>query len=112
MTRDDVLASLGLQRKSAASDYVLPALGIFGAGVLVGAGLGLLFAPKPGVELRTVLGQSAGNYVNRLRRRRGSNGHLETMTHDELYERAQELGIEGRSEMTKEELVAAISGSL
>jgi uncharacterized protein YjbJ (UPF0337 family) len=30
-------------------------------------------------------------------------------TKDELYDRAQELGIEGRSEMTKDELAAAVS---
>src|SRR4051794_5627258 len=33
----------------------------------------------------------------------------EDRTKDELYARAQELGIEGRSEMTKEELAAAVS---
>jgi uncharacterized protein YjbJ (UPF0337 family) len=33
----------------------------------------------------------------------------EDRTKDELYARAQELGIEGRSEMTKDELAAAVS---
>lgn len=110
MTRDDLLAHMGLQRRSSAAEYVLPALGVFGAGLLVGAGLGLLFAPKPGNELRQELGESAGSYMNRLRRRRSSNGDLDSMSREELYHRAQELGIEGRSEMTKDELVAAISG--
>lgn len=111
MTRDELLAHMGLQRRAGAAEYVLPALGVFGAGLLVGAGLGLLFAPKPGNELRHALGETAENYMSRIRRRRGSNGDLDSMSRDELYQRAQELGIEGRSEMTKDELVAAISGA-
>ena len=51
-TMNDVLAAVGLQRHKAPIDYVLPALGIFGAGLLVGAGVGLMFAPKRGEELR------------------------------------------------------------
>ncbi|MBA17063.1 MAG: Rho termination factor [Sphingomonas sp.] len=33
---------------------------------------------------------------------------LEDRTKDELYDEAQEIGIEGRSEMTKDELIEAI----
>ncbi|MBR0551814.1 DUF7218 family protein [Stakelama marina] len=33
---------------------------------------------------------------------------LEDRTKDELYEEAQEIGIEGRSQMTKDELIDAI----
>jgi hypothetical protein len=47
-----VMDALGLEKKRETTDYVLPALGIFGAGLVVGAALGLLFAPKPGAELR------------------------------------------------------------
>ena len=36
------------------------------------------------------------------------NSPLEERTKDELYNRAQELGIDGRSEMSKDELVEAI----
>ena len=32
----------------------------------------------------------------------------EDWTRDELYERAQEIGIDGRSDMTKDELIAAL----
>ena len=32
----------------------------------------------------------------------------EEWTKDELYDRAQEIGIEGRSEMTKDELIEAL----
>jgi plasmid stabilization system protein ParE len=38
------------------------------------------------------------------------NKGLDDRTRDELYNRAKELGIEGRSRMKKEELVAAIRG--
>lgn len=37
--------------------------------------------------------------------------HLENRTKDELYEEATKIGIEGRSDMTKEELVKAIQNS-
>lgn len=49
---DDVLEHLGLQRRRTAADWLLPGLGLFGLGVIVGAGLGLMLAPKPGSELR------------------------------------------------------------
>ena len=50
--RDDVLEHLGLERKHSAAEQVMPALAIFGAGVLVGVGLGMIFAPRAGSELR------------------------------------------------------------
>lgn len=49
---DRLLERMGLQYKQSAQDAVLPALGIFAAGLAVGATLGLLFAPKPGSEVR------------------------------------------------------------
>ena len=41
-------------------------------------------------------------------RKGGQNPSYEEWTKDELYERAQELDIEGRSSMTKDELIAAL----
>ena len=52
LDKDDLLAMLGLQTKSSTSAMVLGTLGTFGVGLLVGAGIGLLLAPKPGRELR------------------------------------------------------------
>ena len=49
---EQLLDRLGLEQRRATKDVVLPALGIFGAGIAVGAGLGLLFAPKRGEDLR------------------------------------------------------------
>jgi hypothetical protein len=52
MDKDDFLGVLGLQSKRSFSAELLGALGTFGIGVLVGAGVALLLAPKPGRELR------------------------------------------------------------
>jgi hypothetical protein len=52
MDKDDVLDLLGLETKKGPTDWLLPAIGAFSVGLLVGAGLGLLIAPKPGAQLR------------------------------------------------------------
>ena len=54
LDRDDLLDLVGLQRSSS-NDWVAPALTALGVGLLVGVGLGLLLAPKPGAELRNDL---------------------------------------------------------
>jgi hypothetical protein len=52
LDKDDILDMLGLETKSSTAGWVAGTLGTFGLGLLVGAGLGLLLAPKPGRELR------------------------------------------------------------
>ncbi len=52
MDRDDLLNLVGLETKRTAADAVVPTLTAFSVGVLVGVGIGLLLAPKPGAELR------------------------------------------------------------
>ena len=54
LDRDDLLDLVGLQRASS-NDWVAPALTALGVGLLVGVGVGLLLAPKPGAELRNDL---------------------------------------------------------
>ena len=54
---DRLLELLGLQARKGPADVLLPALGAFTVGMLVGAGLGLLLAPKPGTQLRGELGR-------------------------------------------------------
>jgi hypothetical protein len=49
---DALLDRLGLEHKRQTMDMLFPALGIFGAGLIIGAGLGVLFAPKRGEDLR------------------------------------------------------------
>jgi hypothetical protein len=56
MDRDALLNRLGLETRTPTSDF-FTGLGLFAVGVLVGAGLGLMFAPKPGTELRAAVGE-------------------------------------------------------
>lgn len=49
---DLLLAELGLEKRRSAGHYVVPGLGIFAAGALVGGLLALLLAPSSGRELR------------------------------------------------------------
>jgi hypothetical protein len=60
---DDIIRALGL-RTQRHSD-VVPSVALFGAGLLVGAGLALLFAPTTGRELREELSERAGNLRDR-----------------------------------------------
>jgi hypothetical protein len=62
-SKEDVLAALGLTSKPSTSERLLGGLSIFGVGLLVGAGVALLLAPKSGEALRADLGE-------RLRHRR------------------------------------------
>jgi hypothetical protein len=50
--KDDVLGLLGLAAKQSNSNRLLTALGTFGVGLLAGAAVALLLAPKAGKELR------------------------------------------------------------
>ncbi len=63
---DELLSKLGLARRPAAGELLMEALIPFGVGLLVGAGIGLLLAPKTGRELRASL-------RNRVRRERISD---------------------------------------
>lgn len=105
MTSEEILARLGLQTKTTPVDYLVPALGIFGAGMLVGAGVALMVAPKAGSELRGDLGRVASRFRNRVNARLDD---VTELTRDELYTQAQELNIQGRSEMSKSELLEAV----
>ena len=65
---DDVIRALGLQTRS--KSEVMPSMALFGAGLLVGAGLALLLAPTSGRELREEIGERAAS----LRERATSDG--------------------------------------
>ena len=52
LDKDELLGLLGLERKPSPGAGLAGALGTFGVGLLVGAGIALLLAPKPGHELR------------------------------------------------------------
>lgn len=65
LSRDQMVAQLGLNRNYQGADLLVPALGIFGTGLLIGAGLGLLLAPKSGNELRGDIRRGAGELRHR-----------------------------------------------
>ena len=52
MDKNDVLGMLGLEARRSQSNRMLTTLGTFGVGLIVGAGLALLLAPKAGSDLR------------------------------------------------------------
>ncbi len=52
--RDRLLRQLGLEQRSPGSDF-FTGLGLFSIGVLVGAGLGMLFAPRRGEDMRAMV---------------------------------------------------------
>jgi hypothetical protein len=55
-----------------------------------------------------IANQSASEGRSEVGRRGGRGESYEDRTKDELYERAKEVGIEGRSNMTKAELIDAL----
>jgi hypothetical protein len=63
---NDVLAALGLERRRTPIDVVIPAAGLFFAGLMVGAGVALLMAPKSGRETRREIRGRATNLRHRL----------------------------------------------
>lgn len=54
MDRDELLKRVGLEERSPTGDF-FTGLGLFSIGVLVGAGLGLMFAPKRGEDMRAMM---------------------------------------------------------
>jgi hypothetical protein len=52
LDKDDLLEVLGVEQRRSSADKLVPALALFGAGVLVGVGVGLMLAPKSGEALR------------------------------------------------------------
>jgi hypothetical protein len=78
MDKDDLLNLLGLETKRDTVDWLLPTLGAFSVGLLVGAGLGVLMAPKAGPELRNDLRnrlQGQDSQANAGQQRRESVTH-------------------------------------
>ena len=65
-SKEDIAAAVGMQARSSASGDLLTVLGIFGTGIILGAGLALLFAPKAGDEMRRDIAEKVGEVGKRL----------------------------------------------
>lgn len=91
LDKNDFLNMIGLETRRSNADYLVPALALFGLGVVVGTGVGLLVAPRPGRELREDLAhrlQNAPEALSRLPQRANDAMHRvsdqisEKMHHD------------------------------
>lgn len=60
LDREMLLRRMGLEERTPTSDF-FTGLGLFSVGVLVGAGLGLLFAPKRGEDVRAMVQEAWRN---------------------------------------------------
>ena len=63
---EDIIRALGLHQRRYASSELAPSLALFGAGLLVGAGLALLLAPTTGRELREEITDRASELRDRV----------------------------------------------
>jgi hypothetical protein len=63
-TREQVLSAFGARP---ADDAMLSTFGIFAAGIVLGAGLAVLFAPRPGSEIREAISEKIGEKISNLR---------------------------------------------
>lgn len=64
----DILGAFGVRRRPSTFDSIATAIGLVGTGLVIGAGLGLLFAPRAGRDTRLQIAEHA-----RRLRERGTN---------------------------------------
>ncbi len=66
-SKEDIANAVGLEARASTSGDAFTAVAIFGAGIILGAGLALLFAPKPGHEIRHDLAEKVGEMSEHFR---------------------------------------------
>ena len=66
-SKEDIASAVGLEARSSTTADMLTAFAIFGTGMILGAGLALLFTPKAGHEIRHDIVEKAGEIGGRLR---------------------------------------------
>ena len=66
-SREDIASAVGLEARSSTTGDMLTGFAIFGTGMLLGAGLALLFAPKAGHEIRHDIAEKVGEMGEHLR---------------------------------------------
>jgi hypothetical protein len=59
-SKEDIASVIGVEPRASTTGDMLTAFGIFGTGMILGAGLGLLFAPKAGSEIRHDIAEKVG----------------------------------------------------
>jgi hypothetical protein len=62
---EEIIHALGLHTRRSHGGDIASSVALFGAGLLVGAGLALLFAPSSGRELREEIGERAADLRDR-----------------------------------------------
>ena len=63
---DDVLERIGLERRRGMFERTLTTLGIFGAGMVIGAGVGLLVSPVAPEDVRRKIGEGVKTVKNEI----------------------------------------------
>jgi hypothetical protein len=66
-SKQDLTSAVGLEARTSPTGDMLTAFGIFGTGMILGAGLALLFAPKAGHEMRHDIAEKVGEIDEYLR---------------------------------------------
>ena len=66
-SKEDIASMVGLEARSSATGNMLTAFSIFGTGMILGAGLALLFAPKSGDEIRHDIAEKVNEIGEHLR---------------------------------------------
>ena len=66
-SKEDIASAVGLQTRASSTESFLGAFSIFGSGIILGAGLALLLAPKAGAEIRHDIAGKVGEIGERLR---------------------------------------------
>ena len=66
-SREDIATAIGLRARASTAGDMFTAFGIFGTGMILGAGLALLFAPKAGHEIRHDIAEKVGEIGEHLR---------------------------------------------
>jgi hypothetical protein len=66
-SREDIATAIGLRPQVSTTGDMLTAFGIFGTGVMLGAGLALLFATKAGHQIRHDIVEKVGELGGHFR---------------------------------------------
>ena len=112
-SREDIANAVGLYNRNAPSSNtndLLPALAIFSTGMILGAGLALLFAPKPGSEIRRDIADKAQELGGQARSGAEEAGQQGRQLAGQIAERGRQM-VGHASETVRDELTSHVSES-